>query len=43
MLASSEDDERKETVSLETWLKKADTAYSCKCQEIVSSGYMYPR
>ncbi|XP_021341052.1 TBC1 domain family member 23-like [Mizuhopecten yessoensis] len=38
----SSDDERKETISLETWLKKPNMVYTCKCQEVISNGYMYP-
>ena len=37
------EDEHKETVSLDTWLKKPDVVYSCQCKEVKSNGYTYPR
>jgi hypothetical protein len=40
---NSSDDERKEVVNIEVWLKKSDVKYSCKCQEVIGSGYMFPR
>lgn len=40
---NSSDEENKEKVSLDTWLKKPDVSFSCKCNAIGSSGYMFPR
>lgn len=39
---NSSDEESKEKVSLDTWLKKPDVSYSCKCNAIGSNGYMFP-
>ena len=39
----SSDDERKEVVNLDLWLKKPEIVYSCKCQEVLPTGYMYSR
>ncbi|XP_061188960.1 TBC1 domain family member 23-like [Saccostrea echinata] len=39
---NSSDDERKEVVNVEVWLKKPDVRYSCKCQEVIGNGYMFP-
>ncbi|XP_041372559.1 TBC1 domain family member 23-like [Gigantopelta aegis] len=38
----SSDDEHRETVSLDTWLKKPEVVYSCQCQEVREDGYMFP-
>ncbi|KAL8598400.1 hypothetical protein ACOMHN_032677 [Nucella lapillus] len=35
-------DEHKETVSVDTWVKKADVVYTCACKEVKSNGYTYP-
>ena len=37
------DEERREVVSLETWLNKPDVIYSCQCREVDSSGFVHPR
>ncbi|XP_074652451.1 TBC1 domain family member 23-like isoform X2 [Tubulanus polymorphus] len=39
---ASSDDERRETVNLETWLKKPDVLHSFKCREIKQNGYVVP-
>ncbi|RUS82815.1 hypothetical protein EGW08_009435 [Elysia chlorotica] len=39
---SEEDDAQKETVSLDTWVQKADVLYSCRCKEIRSNGHSFP-
>ncbi|KAL4229019.1 hypothetical protein ACF0H5_012057 [Mactra antiquata] len=36
------DDERREVVSLDTWLKKPEVVYSCQCRELDSCGYLHP-
>ncbi|XP_045207764.1 TBC1 domain family member 23-like [Mercenaria mercenaria] len=36
------DDERREMVSLETWLKKPDIVYSCQCRELDNNGFLHP-
>ncbi|KAL3885206.1 hypothetical protein ACJMK2_025294 [Sinanodonta woodiana] len=38
----SSDDERREVVSLETWLNKPDVVYSCHCREVAENRYMFP-
>lgn len=40
---NSSDDDRKEVVNVEVWLKKPDIKYSCRCQEVIGNGYMFPR
>ena len=42
-MGNSDDDERKEVVNIEVWLKKPDIKYACKCQEVIGNGYMFPR
>jgi hypothetical protein len=42
-LPNYSDEESKEKVSLDTWLKKPDVSFSCKCSAIGSNGYMFPR
>ena len=37
------DEERREVVSLDTWLNKPDVIYSCQCREVDSSGFVHPR
>ena len=37
------DEERREVVSLETWLNKPDIVYSCQCREVDSNGFLHPR
>ena len=37
------DEERREVVSLETWLNKQDIVYSCQCREVDSNGFLQPR
>ncbi|XP_059179697.1 TBC1 domain family member 23-like [Physella acuta] len=39
---SEEDEQEKEMVSLETWIRKCDVIYSCKCTEFRSNGRGYP-
>lgn len=39
---NSSDDDRKEVVNVEVWLKKPDIKYSCRCQEVIGNGYMFP-
>ncbi|GFN99365.1 TBC1 domain family member 23 [Plakobranchus ocellatus] len=39
---SDEDDEQKETVSLDTWVQKSDVLYSCRCKEIRTNGHTFP-
>lgn len=41
-LPNSSDEENKEKVSLETWLKKPEVIYACKCNAIGTNGYMFP-
>nr|XP_006813860.1 PREDICTED: TBC1 domain family member 23-like [Saccoglossus kowalevskii] len=38
----SSDDERREIIHIETWLKKSDVKYSYQCQEVNENGYMVP-
>ncbi|KAL5020397.1 hypothetical protein ScPMuIL_003289 [Solemya velum] len=38
----SSDEEGKEVVSMDTWLRKPDVVYSCQCHEIVHNGYTHP-
>lgn len=40
---SEEDEQEKEMVSLETWIRKSDVIYSCKCTEYKGNGRGYPR
>ncbi|KAK3107332.1 hypothetical protein FSP39_012034 [Pinctada imbricata] len=40
-VAGSSDEDRRETVNLDLWLNKPEVVYSCKCQEVLSNGYMY--
>ena len=37
------DEDRREMVSLETWLNKPDIVYSCQCREVDSNGFLHPR
>ena len=37
------DDERRETVSLDTWLKKTDIVYSCQCRDLDEHAFLHPR
>ena len=41
-LGSDEEDGQKEVVSLDTWRQKTDVVYSCRCEEIRSSGNSFP-
>ncbi|CAG2194518.1 TBC1D23 [Mytilus edulis] len=41
-LPNSSDEDSKEKVSLDTWLKKPDIIYSCKCNAVGSNGFMFP-
>ncbi|XP_052805288.1 TBC1 domain family member 23-like isoform X2 [Mya arenaria] len=36
------DDERREIVSLDTWLKKPDIIYSCQCRDLDNNGFLHP-
>ncbi|XP_070548219.1 TBC1 domain family member 23-like [Ptychodera flava] len=38
----SSDDERREMVHIETWLKKPDVKHSFQCQHVKETGYMTP-
>jgi len=37
------DDERRETVSLDTWLHKPDIVYACTCRDLDNNGFLHPR
>ena len=37
------DEDRREVVSLETWLNKPDIVYSCQCREVDPNGFVHPR
>ena len=37
------DEERREVVSLDTWLNKPDVIYSCQCREVDTNGFVHPR
>ena len=37
------DEERREVVSLETWLNKPDIVFSCQCREVDPNGFLHPR
>ncbi|WAR04935.1 TBC23-like protein [Mya arenaria] len=39
---ASSDDERREIVSLDTWLKKPDIIYSCQCRDLDNNGFLHP-
>ena len=39
----SSDDERRDTVNIETWLHKPDVKFAYQCQEVRETGFIYPR
>ncbi|XP_031554883.1 TBC1 domain family member 23-like isoform X2 [Actinia tenebrosa] len=41
-VSSSEDENRKESVNLETWLKRKDVFASFECNEVLSRGHLAP-
>ena len=40
---SSSEDERKDVVSIETWLKRSEVKHAYQCREVRETGYMYAR
>lgn len=41
-ISSSEEEVRKETVNLDTWLKRKDVLASYECSEVLAHGYIAP-
>ncbi|XP_052258806.1 TBC1 domain family member 23-like isoform X2 [Dreissena polymorpha] len=36
------DDEKREVISLDTWLKKPEIVYSCQCRDLDNNGFLHP-